>query len=182
MKAIIGLGNPGEKYEQTRHNAGFLAVDFLSHHWDTSSFGFEKKFNADVSKNGEAGFLGFLNRSKKLLVKPQTFMNHSGQSVGRLVDFYDLSPKDLVVIHDDIDLPLGQFKVATDSRAAGHNGVQDVINHLNTQEFKRIRIGIRPENDELLKKIGTKDFVLQKFSEDEQKRLQAVFLAIIDEV
>ena len=166
MKLIIGLGNPSEKYKYTRHNAGFLALDFLAEKngW---TWIFNKKFNAEIFKDGDI-----------IYAKPQTFMNNSGQSVAAIISYYKLLPKKfglikekdtdlseiLTVIHDDLDIPLGTFKTSIDSRAAGHNGVQSIINHLKTKNFKRIRIGIKNEKPE---QMPVASYVLQKFGEDE---------------
>lgn len=177
MKIIIGLGNPGEKYKDTRHNVGFMAVDRLVERlglvWE-----FSKKFNAEIAKNGEL-----------LLAKPQTFMNNSGAAAAAVLSYYKLLPKTLgvfprkesdlseilTVIHDDLDIALGKYKIATGSRSAGHNGVQSIINRLKTKNFTRVRIGIRTPEAE---KIPTEKFVLQKFGENE---LQAA-LKIINEI
>ncbi len=168
MKIIIGLGNPGKKYTLTRHNVGFMTVEALVKQLDLS-WQNNKKFNALICKNKDV-----------LLVKPQTFMNNSGQVVRVILSYYKLLPKKfslftaknsdlsniLTVIHDDIDIESGKYKISADSRSAGHNGVQSIINHLKTKNFKRIRIGIRTEMTE---KIQAEKFVLQKFSEEEIK-------------
>jgi len=186
MKIIVGLGNPGEKYEHTRHNVGFLALDFLAAQWDFPSFALKKKFSAEISSGSRdaraAGFFSFMKKNDILLAKPQTFMNNSGQSVRALMDFHKCSPADVIVFHDDIDLPAGVVRVATNSRAAGHNGVQSVIDHLGTQEFTRMRLGIRPHNEDVLKKIGTKDFVLQNFTDEELKMIQDLFPMLPDAI
>ena len=132
---IAGLGNPGEKYDDTRHNIGFAMVDKLQEHWNFPAFGFNKKFQAEVSEGNHAS-------QKLLLLKPQTFMNLSGAAVRAILDFYKLTPADIIVIQDDIDIALGTFKVATDSRSAGHNGVQNIIDQLGTQQFTRLRLGV----------------------------------------
>jgi len=168
MHIIVGLGNPGNKYKLTRHNVGWLVVDELakkqSGTWETN-----KKFNAEVCKISDT-----------LLVKPLTFMNLSGKTVQTVLSYYKLLPKTLgvvtkkasdltsllTVIHDDLDLNLGTYKKSVDSRSAGHNGVQSIIDNLKTKNFNRIRIGI---NSETRGQIPADKFVLQKFSDEELK-------------
>jgi len=160
MKLIIGLGNPDNKYAKNRHNAGFIILNELQKDWNFPVFEFSKKFDAEIS---EGNFEG----DKITLVKPQTFMNKSGEAVQKIVSFYKLIPEDITVIHDDLDINLGEFKVSTDSRAAGHNGVQDIIDKLGTQNFKRIRIGIEGEEQRKNRLIPGDVFVLQDFSDEE---------------
>jgi PTH1 family peptidyl-tRNA hydrolase len=158
MKVIFGLGNPGKKYEHTRHNVGFMMVDRIKENYEFPDFTMEKNFKAEISKRS-------INCKGSMIAKPQTFMNNSGDSVRAILDFYKLTPSDIVVIHDDIDLPLGEYKIATSSGSAGHNGVEDIINKLGTKEFTRVRIGIATES--LRSPIDPSDFVLQNFSEEE---------------
>ena len=136
MRIIVGLGNPGEQYEKNRHNVGFIALDILlgDVKWQLS-----KKFNALIYEAGDCIYL-----------KPQTFMNNSGQSVQAIMSYYGLLPKSLglfskkdtdlndvlTVIHDDIDIDLGKWKISTDSRSGGHNGIQSIINHLKTKNIR----------------------------------------------
>lgn len=162
MKIIIGLGNPGKKYADTRHNAGFMMVEKIKESYDFPDFKFNKKLNCEISK-------GAIDEKEILLAKPQTFMNNSGDSVRTLVDFYKLTPDDIIVIHDDIDLPLGRYKIANSSGSAGHNGVEDIISKIGTKDFSRIRIGIA--NESLRTEIEPADFVLQKFSQEELKTI-----------
>lgn len=168
MRIIIGLGNPGEKYKLTRHNAGFMAVDAIAARHG-SAWQYNKKFKAEICdiENG-------------ILVKPQTFMNNSGQPAHAILSFYKLLPKKfglfaakesdlsdiLTVIHDDIDIELGKYKISANSRSAGHKGAQSIIDSLKTKNFKRIRIGIRPG---ITNAIPTDKFILRKFSEEEIK-------------
>ena len=160
MKLIIGLGNPGDKYEKTRHNVGFMMVNKLREKYNFPDFEFNKKFDAEISK-------GAIDSKEILLVKPETFMNNSGTSIHTVLDFYKLSPEDIIVIHDDLDISLGEYKIATGSGSAGHNGVSDIIEKLGTKDFTRIRIGVANEN--LRSPIDPADFVLQDFSEEEMK-------------
>ncbi|MDO8261500.1 MAG: aminoacyl-tRNA hydrolase [Candidatus Magasanikbacteria bacterium] len=181
MHIITGLGNPGTKYEITRHNIGFIFLDSLIQEkglvWETS-----KKFNAEICKDGDT-----------IYVKPQTFMNESGRSVQAIMSFYNLVPKKLgvlkiknsnlsdtlTVIHDDLDIDLGKFKISDNSRSAGHNGVQSIINHLKTQNFTRIRIGIRGNKPE---QMPVANYVLQKFSDEELKITKELFSEIKKEL
>lgn len=164
MRLIAGLGNPGKEYGKTRHNAGFLFLDFLREAWDFPPFESSAKWKGAVSaavRNGE----------KTILLKPETYMNRSGESVRALMDFFKLSPADLVVIHDDLDIAEGAFKVTEGSRAAGHNGVADLIGKLGTQDFRRIRIGIgRPPDN-----VPADAFVLSPFTEKEREMLERRF-------
>ncbi len=164
MKIIVGLGNPGVKYKNTRHNAGFLAIDnFLA--------SLDADINPACTKFDSELFEVHFGSNKTFFIKPNTFMNNSGQAVSEIINFYKIDlAKDLLVIHDDTDLPFGDIRFANNSSAAGHNGVQDIINKLGTQEFNRIRIGV--ESRESRGEIPTEDFVLQKFTDDEQKRLK----------
>ncbi len=168
MKLIIGLGNPGKEYEKTRHNAGFLAVDKIvsSSEYQVSSV--KQKFNAEISQ-------GTINNEKTILAKPQTFMNNSGQAVRAILDYYKINPEDIIVIHDDLDIPLGEFKISKNKNSGGHKGVQSIIDHLGTKDFTRIRIGINAEN----KKTPTEKFVLGKFSEDETREIERVIGEIV---
>lgn len=167
MKLLIGLGNPGKEYEKTRHNAGFLAIDALR-----TSTTFDKKSNAETATLE-------MNGEKILLVKPQTFMNESGKSVRALLDFYKLSAHDIIVMHDDKDIPLGEYRVHKNRGAAGHNGVISIVNHLGTKDFVRIRIGVGPKEKGIEKIV---DYVLERFSGAEFKELQEVLTTITTEL
>lgn len=168
MKLIVGLGNPGKKYARTRHNAGFLLLDEIQKHFNFSQFKTESKFEAEISE-------GVLNGEKTLLVKPLTFMNLSGKSVRVVLDFYQLSPSDLTLAHDDLDLEIGKWKISEDSRAAGHNGVQSVFDHLGTQKIKRIRLGVEKRGGRLERMEDGIDFVLKDFPTEEKRLIDTVF-------
>lgn len=165
MKLIIGLGNPGKDYQYTRHNVGFLALDFILQELETISC--TSKFDAKIcevhlpKENGAP--------EKVFFVYPETYMNNSGKAVKQLLDFYKLEPKDILVIHDDIDLPLGTIKFTEASGSAGHNGVQSIIDSIGTHEFKRIRVGIETREDKT--QIPTDAFVLQVFRPDELEKI-----------
>ncbi len=175
MKLIIGLGNPGKKYAESRHNAGFLALDFLQQLWGFEPFKPNEKMAAAISKGAIAG-------EKILLIKPTTFMNDSGSTVSRLLQFYKFTPADVVVIHDDLDITPGTFRTTLSSRPAGHNGVADIIEKLGTQDFYRIRLGIGRPVEVSGVCMPTHDFVLENFSEEEIENLLALFPQMKDEV
>jgi len=185
MKIIIGLGNPGKKYLGTRHNVGFEFLDKLKNELDFPEFEFNKKFNVELSESAILGakLLKGSLAPKIILAKPQTFMNLSGEAVRSIVDFYKLSPEDIMVIHDDKDIILGEYRLADDSSSAGHNGVQNIIDCLGTQKFKRIRVGVGLPADlpaETL--VKAEDFVLQKFSDEELEKIKKVLDDVFAEV
>lgn len=169
MKIIVGLGNPGDKYEQTRHNAGFMAVDFILHYGDV--FMAEKpshEFKSEMHTWGDGD-------RKLIFLKPQTFMNDSGLALKLILNFYKVNiAEDLLVIHDDVDLPLGTLRVSNDSSSAGHNGVKSVFNEIGTQNFHRLRVGV--ETRAARTDMPTDAFVLQNFSDDELKTIKEVAL------
>ncbi|HMQ01800.1 MAG TPA: aminoacyl-tRNA hydrolase [Candidatus Doudnabacteria bacterium] len=176
MKIVVGLGNPGTKYEQTRHNAGFLALDFFMK--DRDVIACQSKFKAQIceyqftpvpslTRKGGDEVAGVV---KVFLVKPQNYMNLSGQVVREITSFYKVDfSKDLLVIHDEVDLPFGTLRETNSSSAAGHNGVQNLIDELGTKNFARIRIGV--ESREQNSPLPTDEFVLQKFTGEELKTL-----------
>ncbi|MDQ1284572.1 MAG: peptidyl-tRNA hydrolase, family [Patescibacteria group bacterium] len=191
MKLIIGLGNPGNKYKFSRHNAGFLALDKIKEKYGFPDFKLNKDFKAEISEENIRG-------NKILLAKPQTFMNNSGEATRKIADFYKIAPDNIVVIHDDLDIELGNCKIATDSRSAGHNGVQNIIDILGTQKFKRIRIGIGkfpaekaacpisghpPRVEERPSpRVEAGDYVLGNFTEEELKKIEKVFENVLEEI
>ena len=191
MKLIVGLGNPEPEYQDTRHNTGFLAIDsIISNIQYPILLKFDKKTNALVAK-------GEINKKRVLLAKPLTYMNNSGIAVKALLDFYKLKPENLIVIHDDKDIPLGETRVQTNRGPAGHNGVKSIIEHLGTQNFTRIRVGIglssppaRPVRRSLSEGGGgvrgggsdTASFVLGKFTAEEKKVLKKVIENITEEL
>lgn len=175
MKLIIGLGNPGNNHTNTRHNAGFLCLDFLQKEWNSGPFQHDKKMSAEISE-------GTIGKHKVLLVKPTTFMNASGTTVSQLVHFYKLQPEDILVLHDDLDIAPGTYKFTNSSRAAGHNGVSDIIEKLGTQDFTRIRLGIGRPAEVSGTCMPSHDFVLQNFSKEEITTLSALFPQVKDEL
>lgn len=156
MKCIIGLGNPGKKYAQTRHNIGFMVVDELlrRHNWKLD----KSKFNGQYAMELYEG-------DKLILLQPQTFMNLSGQSVRPLMDYYNLELADILVIYDDLDLPTGKIRLRAKGGHGGHNGMRSLIEHLGTKDFNRIRFGVgRPTSP-----IPVVDYVLGNFAKIEQQ-------------
>lgn len=158
---VVGLGNPGARYDRTRHNAGFLVVDELARRH--GSVLDRKKFNASIGKATVAG-------RDVWLVKPQTWMNLSGQSVGPMMGFHHLSRGDVVVAHDDLDLPFGKVRVKVGGGHGGHNGLRDLVTALGGGDFVRVRIGIgRPAPGQ-----DSADYVLQPFAPEEWTRVPDV--------
>ena len=154
MKAFIGLGNPTSKYENTRHNIGFMDVDFL-----VEKLGLQREWK---EKFESLYIEARVNGEKVLFVKPQTYMNNSGRSVRKWVDYYDIAIEDIYVFYDDMDIPFGNLKLKIGGSAGGHNGVSSLIQQLGSQDFNRIRLGIdRPPRDLMI------DYVLRKFSKHE---------------
>jgi PTH1 family peptidyl-tRNA hydrolase len=149
MKAIVGLGNPGSKYAGTRHNVGYAVVDLLAASPNASRF--QSRFQAQVAELVEG-------THKLLLIKPETFMNLSGRPVRQIVDFYQLPLTDLLVVCDDINLPLGKLRLRPRGTHGGHNGLRDIQNHLGTTEYPRLRIGVDAPPEE-----GAVDHVLGRF-------------------
>lgn len=150
MKLIVGLGNPGKSYDSTRHNVGFMILD---HYVDNSNW--KSKFEGLYVKEDDVVFL-----------KPQTYMNNSGFSVRKFVDFYKINPEDVLIIQDDLDLPFNTFKLKKNSSSGGHNGIKSIINCLGSDSFGRLKIGIA--ND---KSMDTKDYVLGNFSKQNLEEL-----------
>ncbi len=167
MFVIIGLGNPGKKYQNTRHNAGFMAIDAIADKYGISIK--EKKHKALCGS-------GVIEGHKVLLVKPQTYMNLSGESVGDILNFYKLNPEeDMLVIYDDVSLAPGNIRIRKKGSAGGHNGIKSLIAHTGTQGFMRIKIGVgeKPAGWELA------DYVLGHFSEEDNKRLAEIMPDVI---
>jgi len=157
MKLIIGLGNYGPEYEKTRHNYGFMVVDEIARKHNFPDLKLSKEHNALISIENDV-----------ILAKPQTYMNNSGQAVKSIASYYKIEPKDILVIHDDADIDLGEIKEAENQGSAGHKGVQSIIDELKTNEFKRIRLGINSE-DPSFKGKELEEVVLKNFSKDEEE-------------
>lgn len=159
MKIIIGLGNPGKKYQNTRHNLGFLVVDKIREKLDFSPFVYKEKFQAEISE-------GEVNGERVILVKPQTYMNKSGESVNKIVSFYKVDLKDILVILDDINLLFGKIRIRMGGSSGGHKGLQSVIDQLKNKNFLRIRVGI---GNNLKKSL--EDYVLSNFNPEEMEKI-----------
>lgn len=159
MKLVVGLGNPGRRYEQTRHNVGFEVITILARQYGQGSV--RNRFSAEVLEAAVAG-------TKVLLLCPQTYMNRSGQSVRQAADFYQLTPADVLILCDDFHLPLGKLRFRASGSAGGQKGLDDVIRHFGTNDVPRLRIGVGepPAN------WDPADYVLGKFTEDERSAVE----------
>ena len=162
MYLIAGLGNPTREYEKPRHNVGFSVIDVLA-----------DKYNIDVSDRKHKALCGrgVIEGEKVLLLKPQTFMNLSGESIREAVDYYKIDPEDIIVIYDDISLEPGQLRIRLKGSAGGHNGIKNIIAHLGTQEFPRIKVGVGAKPP----KMDLADYVLSRFGAEEQKIMDEAF-------
>lgn len=158
---VVGLGNPGIKYKKTRHNIGFMVINQLAQEFNTHLY--QKK---GLYETGEFSY----NNNLVILAKPLTFMNNSGQVVSQIVHYYKIVLSHLLIIIDDVELPLGRIRIRPKGSSGGHNGLKSIINHLDTPEFARLRIGI---GSEYAKKDMTK-FVLSNFSRNEQKEVHSI--------
>jgi PTH1 family peptidyl-tRNA hydrolase len=157
MKLIIGLGNPGKEYENTKHNAGFMAIDFFIHKNKLGSFSENKKLKSHILKTRNAIF-----------AKPTTFMNLSGEAVSLLKKYYKIEIEDIVIVYDDLDIEMGKIKSGIFESSAGHNGIKSIIEILKSTDFYRIRIGIK---NQTIQNIPSEDIVLQKFYDDEKEKI-----------
>ncbi len=167
IKAIIGLGNPGEQYELTYHNVGKMAVEYMA-----SQQGRVLKTPSHKSFSATS--------SSPILAYAETFMNGSGRAVKELSEYFSLTPDQIVVAHDDSDMTIGTWKLASEQSDAGHHGIESVINHLGTNKFQRIKIGIRPSQENVRKKA--EEFVLKRISKKDRGALEDVFEEIRQKV
>ena len=166
MKLVVGLGNKGREYENTRHNMGFMLVDrYLQYKNITDKF--KEKFNAMYIETT-------INNEKVIFIKPMTYMNNSGIAVRAFVDFYKLNSEDVLVISDDLDLDLGKFRLRRNGSSGGHNGLKSIISQLGTDNFKRLRIGISNDKDDVI------NYVLSKFSKKELNEIDTMFDTLVD--
>ena len=161
MKLVVGLGNPGRKYKSTKHNIGFMCLDYFAKEN-------KLKFKKDNKFSGETLRMGNL-----VLLKPHTFMNESGQSVRKIMNFYNISANDILIIHDDLDLPLGKTRLREKGSSAGHNGIKSIMSNIQTEEFKRVRIGI--DKNPLYE---TKNYVLSSFSKKEKALVEPILIKV----
>lgn len=170
MKLIVGLGNPGDKYKNTRHNMGFMVVEKLSN-----------KLGININKKNFEGIYGdkLINGEKVILLKPETYMNLSGESVRKIVDYFKIDVTDIIVIHDDLDLPVGKVRLRQKGSSGGQNGIKNIIQHLGTQEFNRIKVGIGKD-----KNIPVVDYVLGKVKKEDlsatEEAIEKACNAVID--
>lgn len=160
MKLIVGLGNPGKEYENTRHNIGFMVLDDYAN---------KKKLTFTKSKDGGLYIKTCIENEEVILLKPQKYINLSGEVVIKFVKYYKINIDDILIINDDLDIELGKYKLKYKGSSGGHNGLKNIELHLGTQQYKRLKIGI--SNNKLL---DTKDYVLGKLSSDEKLKLQTV--------
>ncbi len=158
MKLIVGLGNPGKEYEKTRHNAGFIMIDE-----------FAKKFNLSIEEKKFNGFYTTFeyNGEKIMLLKPQCHMNNSGETIIKFVEYFKIEIADILVIYDDYYIEVGNYKIKANGSAAGHNGLKSIENHLKTQNYKRIKIGISRDPQ-----IYMPDYVLGKFTKEQFEKIE----------
>ncbi|MBR4261943.1 MAG: aminoacyl-tRNA hydrolase [Bacilli bacterium] len=164
MKLIVGLGNPGKEYENTRHNMGFFFID-----------NYAKSKNIEIKTKKFNGLLTeFVDKNEKIiLLKPQTYMNLSGESVRKVMDFYKISTDDILIISDDLDLPIGNYRLKSKGSCGGHNGLRNIEQHIDTQNYKRLKIGISKDNE-----VDTKDYVLSKISKKDKELLELMIPTI----
>ena len=168
MKLVICLGNPGDRYARTRHNIGFMFADKLAQKL-SSNFNFESKFKAEILK-------GKYNNEAIWIVKPQTFMNLSGEALNALKSFYKIDIKDLFLVYDDISLDLGKLRFRPKGSDGGHNGVKSIIKYASTDVFDRLKIGIGPQPPF----FKSEDYVLQNFQASEEKLLAETIDKAVD--
>ena len=180
MKLIVGIGNPEEQYQGTRHNIGFSFLDYLAKKIDANDFAEDKKLNALVSKSK-------IDKFPVVLAKPLSYVNKSGEVVAKLAKLYKVKAKDVIVVQDDLDIEFGSFKNSFDKNSGGHKGIDSVIKGLKTTEFYRLRIGVsvkalqkaRQQSDSKRDEF-VKDFVLAKFSPKDQDTIKKMFPEIYD--
>lgn len=164
MYLIAGLGNPGQRYSETRHNAGYSVIDQAANDLD---------MNLHINRFQSIAAQSTFNGKEILLIKPMTFMNLSGEAVKEWADLYNIDPENILIVHDDLDLPLGRIKAVRKGSTGGHRGLRSIIDNINSMDFPRIKIGIgRPRYNEPIE-----DYVLAPFYEDEKKIFQRVILA-----
>jgi len=167
---FVGLGNPGPQYAQTRHNAGWMAVELLASRWGLT-WSDKKRLSGTVAE-------GMVPGGRAVLLKPTTYMNDSGRSVRAALDLYKFTPAELLVIYDDVALPMGTLRLRPSGSAGGHNGLRSLESHLGTRDYPRLRIGIDPKPE----RMDLADYVLGKFSPDQQTKLPAVLDGCIEAI
>lgn len=169
MKLIVGLGNIGEKYQLTRHNVGFMILDEYAKVYNLE-FKYEKNLEANIA-------VTMIKGEKVIIAKPTTYVNLSGNAVSKIMSYYKIDLEDVLVIYDDIDLEVGKIRIRETNGHGGHNGIKDIINHLNTKDFKRIRVGIG-----LDRSMPLDHYVLGRFSKKDLSDLSDVFIDCVNAV
>lgn len=167
MILIVGLGNPGKQYEQTRHNIGFDVIDYMAN-----------KYNIDVNREKFKGLCGegFIENKKVILLKPLTYMNLSGESIRELANFYKLENDEIIVVYDDISLDIGKLRIREKGSAGGHNGIKSIIQNLGGDKFPRVKVGVGQPKDNLV------NHVLGKFSKEDREHIEKVIPVVSDAI
>ncbi|MDM0621000.1 aminoacyl-tRNA hydrolase [Clostridium perfringens] len=167
MILIVGLGNPGKQYEQTRHNIGFDVIDYMAN-----------KYNIDVNREKFKGICGegFIENKKIILLKPLTYMNLSGESIRELANFYKLEDDEIIVVYDDISLDIGRLRIREKGSAGGHNGIKSIIQNLGGDKFPRVKVGVGQPKDNLV------NHVLGKFSKEDREHIEKVIPVVSDAI
>ncbi|MDU2664829.1 MAG: aminoacyl-tRNA hydrolase [Clostridium perfringens] len=167
MILIVGLGNPGKQYEQTRHNIGFDVIDYMAN-----------KYNIDVNREKFKGICGegFIENKKVILLKPLTYMNLSGESIRELANFYKLEDDEIIVVYDDISLDIGRLRIREKGSAGGHNGIKSIIQNLGGDKFPRVKVGVGQPKDNLV------NHVLGKFSKEDREHIEKVIPLVSDAI
>lgn len=167
MILIVGLGNPGKQYEQTRHNIGFDVIDYMAN-----------KYNIDVNREKFKGICGegFIENKKVILLKPLTYMNLSGESIRELANFYKLEDDEIIVVYDDISLDIGRLRIREKGSAGGHNGIKSLIQNLGGDKFPRVKVGVGQPKDNLV------NHVLGKFSKEDREHIEKVIPVVSDAI
>lgn len=174
-RLIVGLGNPGPKYDRTRHNIGFEVVDALAKSLPGVSLASNKRFQGDAGEFRSAG-------ERTVLLKPSTYMNKSGQSVRAVLDWYKLTPAEVLIVYDDMDLPTGKLRMRLSGGAGGHNGMKSIISHLGTKAFPRLRVGVGSADKSGDPNGAVISHVLGRFSPEERKIVDAVIPMAVDAI
>lgn len=181
-KFLIGIGNPDEQYQNTRHNVGFMFADYLAQKTGSEGWEFNKKLNSVVTKTK-------LGKNVLVLAKPQTYVNKSGEAVAKLKNFYKVKPDNIIIAHDDLDIDFGNFKMSFGKNSGGHKGIESVIKSLKTKNFWRVRFGVstsglkkaRRQSDKKRNEFVMK-FVLSKFTKGEHEKVQGLFKEALERI
>lgn len=175
MFLIAGLGNPGDKYAGTRHNLGFEVIDELRRKMDLPQFESDKKFKSEITKN-----------SGLILVKPLTFMNMSGMAIAPIAQYFKIAPEEVIIIHDELDLPLGHIKIRMGGSDAGHHGIESIIKLLGSEQFIRVRLGIgnwhAVSGEHKHASFNAEKFVVEKFLPNEKSKVKAMIKRVVKAV